>query len=49
MIAEIQSETLKSQPSSRFSSFASAYIEMPDEKTVMVAKEIALKARVFSS
>ena len=33
----------------RCSSFAIAYIEMPDENTVMAAKEIALKPRVFSS
>ena len=49
MIAETQSEKLKSQPRSSSSSFASAYIEMPEEKTVIVAKEIALKPRVFSS
>ena len=41
--------TLKFQPSSSSSSFASAYIEMPEEKTVITAKEIALKPRVFSS
>ncbi len=31
------------------SSFAIAYIEMPDENTVIKANETALKARVFSS
>ena len=41
--------TLKSQPRISSSSFASAYIEMPDENTVITAKEIALKPRVFSS
>ena len=30
-------------------SFAIANIEMPEEKIVMQAKEIALKPRVFSS
>ena len=32
-----------------WSSFAIAYIEMPEEKTVISANEIALKPRVFSS
>ena len=41
--------TLKFQPSSSSSSLARAYIEMPDEKTVITAKEMALKPRVFSS
>ena len=31
------------------SSFAIAYIEMPEENTVISAKEIALNPRVFSS
>ena len=31
------------------SSLAIAYIEMPDENTVISANEIALKPRVFSS
>ena len=30
-------------------SFAMAYIEMPDENTVITANEIAFKPRVFSS
>ena len=30
-------------------SLAIAYIEMPDENTVMTAKETAFRARVFSS
>ncbi len=40
---------LKFQPSTSSSSLASAYIEMPDENTVITAKVIALKPRVFSS
>ena len=49
MMAESQTLTLKSQPRMRLSSSAIAYIEMPDEKTVMPAKVMALRARVFSS
>ncbi len=49
MRAETQMLTLKSQPSSRLSSNPMAYIEMPEEKIVIAAKEIALKPRVFSS
>ena len=41
--------TLKFQPSSSTNSLASAYIDMPEEKTVIVANETALNARVFSS
>ena len=40
---------LKSQPSSTPSSRPMAYMEMPDENTVMAAKVMALKPRVFSS
>src|SRR5438552_204744 len=40
---------LKFQPSSRLKSFPIAYIEMPDEKIVITANEIALNPRVFSS
>ena len=47
MMAESQTLTLKSQPRMRLSSSAIAYIEMPDEKTVMTAKVMALSARVF--
>jgi hypothetical protein len=49
MAALIQRETLKFQPRSRFSSLAMAYMEMPLEKTVMMAKLKALNVRVFSS
>jgi hypothetical protein len=38
-----------SQPSSRLKSFPMAYMETPEEKTVITAKEHALNARVFSS
>ena len=41
--------TSKLHPSSRLSSFPMAYIEMPDDMTVMTAKDIALRLRVFSS
>ena len=40
---------VKLQPSTSCSSRPSAYIEMPDEKTVMTAKVMAFSARVFSS
>ena len=40
---------LKFQPSSRLKSSPSAYIEIPEEKIVMVANVTALSARVFSS
>ena len=50
MPADSQMATLKSQPSRRFEQTRPiAYIEMPDENTVMAAKEIALRPRVFSS
>ena len=49
MRPETQIEKLKSQPSRMSKSLARAYIEIPEEKTVMTAKEIALKPRVFSS
>ena len=42
-------DVVKFQPSTRCSSIASAYIEMPDEKMVITAKVMALKPRVFSS
>ncbi len=47
MTAESQTLTLKSQPKMRLSNSAIAYIEMPEEKTVMTAKVMALSARVF--
>ena len=40
---------LKSHPSMIPRSFARAYMEIPLEKTVMTANEIALNPRVFSS
>ena len=40
---------VKSHPSIIPSSLASAYMEIPLEKTVITAKEIALNPRVFSS
>ena len=39
----------KFQPRMALSSLARANIEMPEEKTVITAKERALKVRVFSS
>ena len=41
--------TLMSQPSSSWNSRPMTYIEMPDEKIVITAKDTALSARVFSS
>ncbi len=49
MMAESQTLRLKSQPRSRFKRSAIAYMEMPEEKIVIVAKVTALSARVFSS
>ena len=49
MPAERSTDIVKSQPSSRCSSFPIAYIETPEEKTVITANEIAFRARVFSS
>ena len=40
---------MKSQPSSNCRSLPIAYIETPEEKTVIAANEIALSPRVFSS
>ena len=40
---------VKFQPSITLSSTDIAYIEVPDEKIVITAKETALRARVFSS
>jgi hypothetical protein len=47
--AQIHTLTSKSQPSSRLSSSAIAYMEMPEENTVIAAKEMAFRPRVFSS
>ena len=49
MRPETQMLKLKSQPRRTPSSLARAYIEIPEEKTVITAKEMALKPRVFSS
>jgi hypothetical protein len=47
--ADASTETSKFHPSTRCSSCPRANIEMPEEKMVMMAKEKALNARVFSS
>ncbi len=49
MTAESTTLVWKFHPSTSSSSFASAYIEMPEESTVIAAKVIALRPRVFSS
>ncbi len=49
MAAEHSTEAVKLQPSTSWSSSPSAYMEMPEEKMVITAKEMALNARVFSS
>ena len=49
MAAEASTEMLKLHPSTSCSSSPRAYMEMPEEKMVMTAKEKALNARVFSS
>ncbi len=49
MPAESSTLALKFQPSRVSSSLARAYREMPEEKTVMTAKDTAFRARVFSS
>ncbi len=45
--AETISEKSNCQPSRIFNSDARAYMLMPEEKTVMTAKLMALKPRVF--
>ncbi len=47
--AESSTLVWKFHPSTSSSSLARAYIEMPEERTVISAKLIALKPRVFSS
>ena len=47
--ADTRTLTLKLHPSRRCMSSPMAYIETPDENTVMMANDTALKARVFSS
>ncbi len=49
MAADASTHTSKLHPSTRCSRRPRAYMEMPEEKMVMTAKEKALKARVFSS
>ena len=49
MAADASTDVLKSQFNTRCSSRPKAYIEMPEEKTVITAKVKALKPRVFSS
>jgi hypothetical protein len=49
MTAATMTLTSKLQPSSRFSNLPMAYIETPDENTVITAKLTALSVRVFSS
>ena len=49
MPAESRTDIVKSQPSRSCSSFPIAYIETPEENTVMQANEIAFSPRVFSS
>ena len=39
----------KLHPSNKLSNLPSAYIEMPDEKTVITANDTAFSVRVFSS
>lgn len=49
MQAETTMLRSKLQPSSRFMSFPMAYIDTPEEKIVITAKEAAFNVRVFSS
>src|ERR1019366_1359610 len=49
MAAEHSTLAVKLHPRIRFSSRPSAYIEIPDENTVMTANASAFSARVFSS
>ncbi len=49
MAAESSTEAVKLHPSASFNSSPSAYMEMPEENTVMIAKVTAFKPRVFSS
>ena len=49
MPADSSTETVKSHPSSNCSSLPIAYIDTPDENTVMPANEMAFRPRVFSS
>ncbi len=49
MAADSSTDWVKFHPSTSSNSNPSAYIEMPEENSVMSAKVIALKPRVFSS
>src|ERR1022692_2243684 len=49
MAAEHSTLAVKLHPRIRFSRRPSAYIEIPDENTVMTANASAFSARVFSS
>ncbi len=49
MAAESSTEAVKLQCSTNSNKSPSAYIEMPDEKTVITANVTAFSARVFSS
>jgi hypothetical protein len=49
MPADSSTDRVKSHPSSSCRSLPIAYIDTPEENTVIAAKEIALSPRVFSS
>ena len=49
MAADSSTLLVKLQPSTDWNSIPSAYIETPEENTVITAKETALSPRVFSS
>ena len=49
MAADANTLNVKFQPSSAPSSNPMAYIEMPEENTVITAKDTAFSPRVFSS
>ena len=49
MAAESSTDAVKLQPRTSWNSNPSAYIEIPDENTVITAKVTAFSARVFSS
>jgi hypothetical protein len=49
MTADSSTLMWKLQPSTSSRSFARAYIEIPEENTVITANVTALKPRVFSS
>ena len=49
MAAESSTDAVKLQPKTSWNNNPNAYIEIPDEKTVITAKVAAFNARVFSS